>query len=160
MIAVADTSPINYLVLIDKAELLARLYTSVILPGAVLKELRSPRTPALVRRWISRRASWLQVRLLQNELDPTLAYLGAGERETIALAHELNANEVLLDEAAARREAQRRNLRFIGTLGLLRRASQLGWIDLAACLRSLGQTTFRARPDLIASLLAEDAALK
>jgi predicted nucleic acid-binding protein len=44
MIVVADTSPINYLVLIDQPELLHKLYGDVVLPPAVLDELSAKNT--------------------------------------------------------------------------------------------------------------------
>jgi predicted nucleic acid-binding protein len=89
--------------------------------------------------------------------DPNLDYLDDGEREAIALAEELHADEILVDELSARKEAARRHLRFIGTLGILRRASQLDLIDLPSTLDRLQQTTFYAASDLIRSLLDEDA---
>jgi predicted nucleic acid-binding protein len=39
MIVIADTSPLNYLVLIGEAEVLRRLYGQVVIPEAVLREL-------------------------------------------------------------------------------------------------------------------------
>ena len=40
MLVVADTSPINYLVLIEQTAVLPALYTRVLLPPAVVRELR------------------------------------------------------------------------------------------------------------------------
>jgi len=48
MIVVCDTSPVNYLVLIDEIDLLPQLFTAVVLPAAVLAELQQPRTPPRV----------------------------------------------------------------------------------------------------------------
>jgi predicted nucleic acid-binding protein len=41
MIVIADSAPINYLVLIGESDLLPRLYEGVAIPTAVLMELRS-----------------------------------------------------------------------------------------------------------------------
>lgn len=41
MIVVCDTSPVNYLVLIDGIDLLPQLFTTVVLPAGVLAELPS-----------------------------------------------------------------------------------------------------------------------
>lgn len=38
MIVVCDTSPVNYLVLIDGIDLLPQLFTTVVLPAGVLAE--------------------------------------------------------------------------------------------------------------------------
>lgn len=80
-----------------------------------------------------------------------------GEREAIALAEELHAGEILVDELTARKEAARRQLPFIGTLGILRRAAQLDLIDLPSTLAGLQQTKFYVGAELIRSLLDEDA---
>ena len=45
MVVVADTSPINYLVLIAQIDILARLYTRILIPPAVLAELKHPLAP-------------------------------------------------------------------------------------------------------------------
>jgi predicted nucleic acid-binding protein len=50
MIVVADASPLNYLVLIDQIGLLPVLYQQVLIPEAVLAELRRPRTDGSLRR--------------------------------------------------------------------------------------------------------------
>jgi len=49
MVVVADASPINYLVLIGQIEILPRLYTRIVIPSAVLGELKHPVAPELVR---------------------------------------------------------------------------------------------------------------
>jgi hypothetical protein len=56
MIVVADTSPINYLVLIGQIEILPRLYTRITIPSAVLKELKHPVAPEPVRDWSAKSA--------------------------------------------------------------------------------------------------------
>lgn len=157
MIVIADTSPVNYLVLIQQADLLPRLFGRVLIPPAVWEELNDPDTPPPVRAWLAQYPPWLQVQPLHYPPDPSLEYLDDGEREAIALAGELHANEILVDELSARKEAARRQLHFIGTLGILRRAAQLDLIDLPATIAQLQQTTFYASSELIQSLLDEDA---
>ena len=49
MLAVADTSPINYLVLIQCETLLSALYTRVVIPPAVWHELQDSSLPPEVR---------------------------------------------------------------------------------------------------------------
>lgn len=53
MIVIADTSPLNYLVLIGEAEMLRRLYGRVVIPEAVLRELQNRKAPAKVADWIA-----------------------------------------------------------------------------------------------------------
>jgi hypothetical protein len=93
MIVIADTTPLNYLVLIQLSDLLPRLFDRVLIPQAVREELRDPetpnRTPNLVRLWFanapscSRSARTLQVRPFRLRPDPALDFLGAGEREAV-----------------------------------------------------------------------------
>jgi predicted nucleic acid-binding protein len=158
MIVIADTSPLNYLVLIGEVDLLRRLYRQVVIPEAVLRELQHPETPTAVSEWIARRPTWLEAEGVTVVSDPVLRLLGEGESEAITLA-QLHGPDVLLlmDEGKGRREAQRRNLRVTGTLGVLNDAASLGWVDLAAAIERLRQTTFRASPSLLQSLLDRGA---
>jgi len=54
--------------------------------------------------------------------------VGRGEAEAIALAQSVGNSIVLLDDAQARRLAQRLELPRIGTLGVLRNAKRAGLI--------------------------------
>ena len=49
MIIVSNTSPINYLVLIEEIDLLPKLFTQIIIPDMVYKELSDPKAPNLVQ---------------------------------------------------------------------------------------------------------------
>ena len=49
MIVIADTSPINYLILIGAINILPALYQKIVVPTAVYDELQSDATPAEVR---------------------------------------------------------------------------------------------------------------
>jgi hypothetical protein len=92
MLVVADTSPINYLVLIQHEAILPALYQRVVIPPAVLVDLRHARTPEAVRAWVTHPPAWLEVRRPIQALDTQqFPKLGAGEREAIALAQELHA---------------------------------------------------------------------
>lgn len=53
MIVIADTSPINYLILIGEIEVLPALYGRVLIPPSVHEKLDRPRTPQAVRMWIA-----------------------------------------------------------------------------------------------------------
>jgi predicted nucleic acid-binding protein len=55
-------TPDNYLVLIGDLDVLQPLYTRVIVPEAVVKELRAAGAPAAVRTWIARPPVWLEAR--------------------------------------------------------------------------------------------------
>lgn len=58
-IVVADTGPINYLLLIDKIDLLPQLFQSITIPDMVCAELASAAAPPIVRGWIAKPPPWL-----------------------------------------------------------------------------------------------------
>jgi predicted nucleic acid-binding protein len=107
MIVIADTTPLNYLVLIDRVEVLPQLYDRVLIPVAVWEELQRPETPEAVRAWIARPPAWLEIRPVEKNPDSAVQNLGAGECEAIALAEELHADRLIMDDRAARRVATR-----------------------------------------------------
>ena len=160
MIVVADSSPLRYLILIEHTHVLPALYGRVLIPPAVSKELNRQRTPPSVRAWTAHKPTWLEIRAPLRPPDELTARLGTGERQAIALAEELVADAVLLDDWAARLEAQRRHLTVLGTLRVLADAAEMGYADLRVALDRLQQTNFRARPGLIQALLKLNAGRK
>jgi hypothetical protein len=51
--AVADTGPLNYLILIEAVEVLPRLFSPISIPAGVKDELSHPKAPPVVCSWIS-----------------------------------------------------------------------------------------------------------
>src|SRR3982751_4127841 len=101
MLVVADTTPLNYLILIRQIELLPKLFGEVLIPPAVFAELQDPETPTAIGKWIEQRPAWLQIRSLHSPPHANLSFLDAGEQEAIALAEEIGADKILLDETEA-----------------------------------------------------------
>jgi len=161
MLAVADTSPLHYLILIQQERLLPVLYERVVIPPAVHRELLRSETPEVVRQWLAQPPGWLTIQPPQHGL-AAAAYpkLGAGEREAIPLAQELPDAILLIDDHDGRVEATRRALDLIGTVGVLEAAAIRGLIDLPPMLAQLQATTFHASPRLFAEALTRDAARK
>jgi predicted nucleic acid-binding protein len=155
MIVVADTSPINYLVLIGCSDLLLRVYGRVVIPSAVAQELSNHVAPQLVRDWIHDAPEWLDIRSAP-EVSESLLYLGRGEREGIALAESLHADMILIDDLPGRLEAERRGFEIRGTLGILAEAARRDLVVLKEALQKLSSTNFYASPQLIERLLKED----
>jgi len=140
---VADTTPLNYLVLIQAADILPSLYRRVLIPPAVKAELAHANTPAIVRAWISQPPLWLEVVNLKEPVDSALAHLDEGEREAIALASELQAALLLMDERdGVVTIARQRGLNVIGTLAALDLAAVRGLVDLQTMFDRLRATTF------------------
>ena len=142
MIVVADTGPLNYLVLTGAAGVLQPLYTRVIVPKAVVEELKVAGAPTAVQTWIAQPPDWLEVRP-DPPSDPTLQFLDPGEGAALTLAELLKADEVLIDDWAGRAEAERRHLNVTGTLGVLADAHLAGLLDFDTALVRLRTTNFR-----------------
>jgi predicted nucleic acid-binding protein len=143
MIVVADTTPLNYLVLIGEIELLPLLYQKVLIPPRVHQELLRPQTPDDVLAWATSLPSWCEVRAVRFIADTSLADVDAGEREAILLALEASATELLMDDRAGRRAAARHSLAVTRTLGVLKQAALIGAVDLRDAFHKLEQTNFR-----------------
>jgi predicted nucleic acid-binding protein len=143
MIVVADTTPLNYLILIGEIELLSAFYERVLIPLEVHRELHRPKTPPQVRAWAASLPAWCEVRDVTSAPDAALNELDAGERDAIQLALEAGVDTLLMDESEGRREAIRRHLHVTGTVAVLEKAAQRGWIDFRATLQKLEQTNFR-----------------
>lgn len=82
--------------------------------------------------------------------------LGLGESEAIVLARELNALWLLLDDALARRKANRIGIPVVGTLGVLLMAKNAGLISaVRPVLDDLGKTDFRASQRVLDEVLSK-----
>jgi uncharacterized protein len=130
VIVVSDTSPIRALAHLNRVDLLPALFDQVLVPPAVDGELRSP--PGNLPVVDVRQLVFAQIRApidqqrvieLRRDLDP-------GESEALALALEIGAQTILIDEAAERSMARRLGLMPIGVLGLLLRGNQRGLVTL------------------------------
>ena len=153
MIAVADASPLCYLVLIGEIDLLPQCFSQVLVPQAVVAELLHDDAPAAVREWASKLPAWICAK--ENPLSATtgMEKLQAGEQAAILLAESMKVDVILLDEKAARRVAAGRGLRVTGLLGVLGEAATRGLVELAPAIDRLRTTSFRASPALLKTTL-------
>src|SRR6266705_1562947 len=112
MIVVSDTSCITNLITIGAVDLLSSLFGEVIIPPAVERELRRTH-PAM--------PGFIQVRVPADRafIENLWRQLDQGEAEAIALAKELRADRLLIDEKDGRSIARREGLAIIGVLGIL-----------------------------------------
>lgn len=157
-LVVADTGPLNYLVLIDAIELLPKLFEKVFAPEAVRAELLNQDAPAVVRAWATHPPSWLEVRPVSSAIDdPAWRALDIGEREALALARTLGADLVLIDDRAGVAVARQLGLAATGTLGVLDLGARRGMVELADAFTRLKATSFRYRSEIMDALLAQHA---
>jgi predicted nucleic acid-binding protein len=152
MIVVADTSPINYLLLIEQIDLLPCLFEKIIIPDVVQDEMAVPFAPTLLQQWIANPPDWLLVQTV-NHVDATLNFLDPGEQAAITLAQQLPADLLIIDERLGRRMAMERKIAVIGTIGILDDAASQGLIDITEAIHRLQQTNFRISQRIIQALL-------
>jgi predicted nucleic acid-binding protein len=117
MLVASNTSPICNLAIVGRLQLLRSQFSELWIPSAVRRELealgRADAQQAIQQSfqegWIHTKtlASDSVARLLQASLDP-------GEAEAIALALEMRADLILLDERDARAAAENAGLQVTG----------------------------------------------
>jgi predicted nucleic acid-binding protein len=151
MIIVADTGPVNYLILSGHMALAHELYGSLLIPTAVHRELLHPRTPLKVREWASALPVWAEVRKAADVW--SFADLGPGEREAISLALEVKADFVLIDETLGRRIAIKNNVAVKGTLGILEEAANRGLVNLSEAIQKLRSTGIFLSDEIVEGVL-------
>jgi len=154
---IVDASPLIFLAKLDRLDLLRRSATEVLLPAAVLEEVR--RLPDEASARVEEAfGSWLRMgnagdRSTVEVLDLDL---GPGEAEAIVLAREMRADRIVLDDQDARRFARRLGLVPIGTLGILLAARLRGEIqEIRGEIDRLQAQGFRASQELLDAVLRE-----
>lgn len=127
---VSNTTPISELYKINELDLLRSLYGSIYIPAAVFQELQQAKTLPHLGAALAQTA-WIKVRSIhfpdkQEALQRRYPYLHSGEAAAIALAQELAAQRIILDDKRARQAAQAEGLPLIGTVGVILLAYRLG----------------------------------
>ena len=127
MIVVSDTSPITNLIKIGRLNLLREVFQKVIIPEKVREELRTWKTlGADITAFED--ADWIEIRTPTDLhlVQGLLTTLDEGEAEAIALAHELKADYLLIDERRGWKLAKSMGVQAIGLMGVLLNAKSLG----------------------------------
>jgi predicted nucleic acid-binding protein len=160
MPVVSNTSPILNLAIIGELSLLRDQFGEILIPGAVLEELRLEEDlpgsqvvrDAIKEGWIRIEAvkQYPIVRAIQRDLDK-------GEAEAIALAMQVNAGWVLMDERDGRKAARSMKLKVVGVLGILLKARREGRLrslkkDMDRLREKAG---FYIRADLYSKIIQE-----
>ena len=159
MIVVSDTSPLNYLVLINAIDVLPGLFEEIYIPPSVISELNQSKTPEVVREWAKSPPAWLTIIAPNSRLAST-ARLGNGEADALSLAKELGIGDILIDERRGRKIAEREGLTPLPTLAVLERAAAENLLELRPALEKLQRTNIRVPQERIHAALERDAARK
>jgi len=156
MMVVSDTSPIINLAAIGQLDVLQQIYRTLALPQGVYEEIviagagQPGANEVQSIGWIQRHTvtDLALVQQFRRDLDK-------GESEAIALAIELHANWLLMDERRGRIIAQQHGLSVIGLLGILVLAKHQGHIVLVKPLLDdlHVKAGFRIKPALYQQVL-------
>lgn len=122
MVIVSNSSPLIAFAGIGQLDVLPAIFGAILIPPAVALEI-APSIPDL--------PTWLQVQSLKLAVPCQVLQrsLGPGEREALALAVEVQAARILLDDLPARRIARTLNVTVTGTVGVLLVAKRHGVIE-------------------------------
>ena len=153
---VSNSSPLINLAIIDQFHLLESLFSTIYVPDAVWRECVIDGKGKLGAEIIEESGFIKQmqptninlIKLLMRELDE-------GESESIALAIEIQADLILLDEQDARNIADIYGLKMTGVIGILIRAKREGYISSVRKYIDILQTKagFRVSKELYNSIL-------
>lgn len=157
MIVVSNTTPLIGLATIRRFDFLRQLFGEIYIPRAVYDEaVVVGREVGGAKREVST-ATWIHTVEVEDQLAVAvlLDELDLGEAETIIMAHELNADWVLMDEKKGRRKLAQLGVPKIGTVGILLKAKRVGLLSVVHPeLEKLRQRGFSISQAVI------DAALK
>lgn len=130
MIVVSNTSPVTNLAAIGQFDLLRHLYSELYIAQGVWDELNAGGKPWPGSKEVSS-AHWAHRHSVRNQSLVTALRrdIDRGEAESIALALEMGADLILLDEKEGRHLAQRLGLRPLGVIGILLEAKKKGIIE-------------------------------
>jgi hypothetical protein len=125
---VSNTTPIISLLKIDKLHVLKELYGVIYLPLEVFNEIEAGKNKDF---YVDlSKFEWIKIQKIKNK--KSLYYfldLDKGEAEAIVLATEIGADLIILDETLGRFHAKHAGLKVTGTLGILLKAKQLGFVS-------------------------------
>jgi predicted nucleic acid-binding protein len=124
---ISNTTPIITLLSISKLDLLKQIYGQIIIPKGVYEEIEQGKSKGFYAELS--KFEWITIQSIQNkEQIKYLTDLDKGEAEVIVLATELQADLVIIDERLGREYAEYFNLKVTGTIGVLLKAKELGYI--------------------------------
>ncbi len=119
-IVVSDTTAITHLAKIGALNILHQLYPVIYIPEAVYSELTSggSRVPGAYE---AESFPWIKILQVKNKAGVKLLVktLDQGESEAIALAKEIKADLLIIDEKLGREEAESMGIKIVGIVGIL-----------------------------------------
>lgn len=145
-IIISDTSCLILLIKIDELDLLRKFSDRIIITSIIKKELGITLP------------DWIEVidpkdkhyqKILEMDLDK-------GEASAISLMLEIDNSVLLIDDLKGRKIAERLNLRFSGTFGLLLKSKEIGLIkSIKPLIEKVRSTNFRFSEKLLSEVLRQ-----
>lgn len=150
---IANTTPLISLADIGLFNLLQKLYGEIFIPYAVLEEIKNEPAKTLVRNSVFIHV----VKVLDSSAKRIFSSkLHKGEVEVLLLAEEQCADLLLMDDNAAKKTAKFMGFKVTGTLGVLLKGKQDGYIqEIKPLLDKLIETGFYVKPEIMQYVLEE-----
>lgn len=145
-IVIADASCLIVLSKIRKLELLRLVYSEINITLEVKTEYGESLPSWVLTKEVSDQK---YQQFLETELD-------SGEASTIALAIQESDSLIILDDLKARKVAQKLNLVFTGTLGVISKAKEEGYLtEIKPIIEKILATNFRISDQVVKALLSK-----
>lgn len=161
MIVISDTTAISSLFNINKLELLHQLFDEIIIPHAVYQELLALEHFE-VDITIIKGSNWLKVQKSTNKLliEELSQELDIGESEAIALAYEIEAGLLIIDEKRGRKKAKALGIKTVGLIGVVSELKKRGFVTFVKpILDELRTSGFWISDDLYQKILDAEGEL-
>ncbi len=153
MIIVADSSALVALATCGSLWVLKELFNEVKVPQAVFDEVVVPNKPQAqtLRIYLEDKVETVD---LSQVILKNVNGIGQGELEAMALAMNLSANRLLIDDAKAKKVALLNQIKVIGSLGILLLAKQQNLLDeLKPLLESINHSDIYISNRLVTKVL-------
>ncbi len=138
-IVISDTSSLILFHKIGELDLLKKGYHNILT------------TPEVVEEFSEQLPEWIKIKVVKEKKYQEFleTQVDLGEASAIALAKEMDSPLLLLDDLKARKLANKLNLKFTGTLGVINKAKQIGVIEkVKPFIDKLLSTNFRFQKTL------------
>lgn len=155
MIVVSDTTILSSLFKIDRLDLLPSAFPKIVIPASVFEELKELESFGYDISVIAN-AAWISVQAAsdRNMVLALSQSLDMGESEAIALAKEIGADLLLIDEKRGRLKAKEMGIPVIGLIGVVSRLKKIGKIhSVAPLLEELRSVGFWISDSLLRQVL-------
>ena len=143
-VVIADTSCFILLDKIGELDLLQKVFGSITTTNEIAREFNKP-----LPQWVNIQSA------INHRYSELLAIeVDKGEASAIGLALEIDNSLLILDDQKARKLAERLNLNYTGTLGILLKAKGLGILPtIRPLLQKIQQTNFRFSDKVLSDIL-------